>query len=1673
MLSKSILLDKMKMHFPTWMEIRKRVNTSAGGQLLVAEAESFALIQEAIDNYKKDFFIDRYENQEDEIVAFVYKYQVGIIDPTKLTLLSPVVTLTESLDDFYASTGHVYYEDGYLYLRIEDISGNKISFNYNGYVSSGIIEKMHVWNVFDEFAVFVGLERHVNEKNSELKKRILNSWKKPMNSTTTGLKNTILNELLILDPTLTVEEIKIEGQTPDNLVKYYEEFGSVIEKLAYINRDLARTKRWDIDTWIYQYKSIDYIPHAWDVAIEAYANGIGFEGDLKVELVNPNRSAVANIKLYEQSSTKIQDYFKNNSMKKNIALKLKRYSNVLNPIIVKYKITASEVLDITDSGIEVVSYKTIKGEEERYVVDIAESVGNVQIDDKSLLPNNKNYKLVFEPTSEFYAMQVQECNVESYDSNGNKTKTQSLLTETQGFVLKNGSLISANMASYAEKVSDYIKTTNAIDTANGIEINNISNHAVLEYDLTNLGNKQLIVAYDCKSSPIDNSIINQYGFYMDQQAQWNSDYTGNTPHFISFELLANKISFDVVGNGCTILTTINGVQTVTPVVGNISYSTPIFDMPETISIVITSPGTIQFAVSNIKYAKYEFKLSTQNYALIKFTNAYGIPDNAGKLFVDIMTYTGFSPALKYLYVGSTLKTVKYETPIISYENLGRKLVVKSNCNVKLVEVDNSGVIVSTTDNFEPYPVYIATNDNAYVKLNLEEYISVFGVKLVNGKVETTSDEDIIFIRLKAGQQISKVKIDGERQTIIKKMNLYQMIGVTKSSEVKLYASKLMSGVFVEYQNLTTQYELNYSTISGNGADRFELINTPENIECAFVATNDGSIEVTKRIDHAFSVIHLYPKASTTYIAYNESKVIKEETKAIQIVNLFSPFIPTNVLMLYTVECISVNGTVRFDTASSFNAMHSWSLGRNNLAIKVVIDKTAVEHYEVEKMNLDEETLLTSNVVELDRFYTLPSGEMIELSKYIVESTDTIIYKKATVLDTPESKPEFYHSENFIIEDDGFNKLRYSNVDKLIYIGTVPYAENLSSNIPPEDYDIMNEEGIVIWNNKVLESSAQRIYIYYTIRIPDYIVPNINDLYKMIEYDLSAYKEIESFEANNIKDGSVVNLATHPKYNRVKNTGKIVIKFNAPGFKADITNDIITFRNVSKSNTVAVKTGYYYDDGQEYFMFSDKTADTINQYNMVSLFNVNNYEGTMVFNKRSSNLIKNSVMEKKKIDDIFNLNLKEDSVISGVSTLNSITACDNYNYWTTFGTKLSLVKGLNGLGIKLNPIIENGYAYIDISKRLHKDSEISFFAQNDIEIYLGKEIKVNGISLSKTVSIVPVVKIPKGIDNIGVYRFVPEDAYKYYLIVKGSGIIDDIIIQDATKSRGNVHKKNIDFLFNEIEETILNDYTCKLFFDADGYTSEGTEVNAEGQIINSSSISWGLTLLKIFNDQKSWSRCKLDKIKLEDGIIKTLEGKIGTLETEAIYIGNVNTIKNVVFKINDVTFDNMTGFSVRIFASSTLNGEYREIFTTKNNVGYITGKYLLSYIKMIITIPEKKVINDIGFFAEYKSDHNVAPAEVPINNGSFVSKIFDSNYESGYKVKNINLDSISSQNDVVIQIRGARGDVWTEWKDVKINASGNVLNSVTFDNYRFFQFKVQLRTKRAYVKIESIDLEVVK
>lgn len=272
--------------FPRWMNIRRRPYKSSEGDLLSSIIEEYQDVRRAIEEYQKDFFLVNFFGREDEILETLYAAHIGAIEDFSEFKINDTLTVTTDIETFQQDTKTYYYQDGYLLVRPRFVKDDRpyLDYTYKGYPYSIRWIEMHVWNVYDEFAWFAGLSRFEKESNKELCTRTLAAFKNRTNVTEKGLRNAIVN---IASDILSKATITFEQPTEKNMALPDDAFGTVFERLAQENKDLARTKIWDLTYWENRFKTMSYLPHIWDAA--EYEK----TGPIFVDYVTPQEQADA------------------------------------------------------------------------------------------------------------------------------------------------------------------------------------------------------------------------------------------------------------------------------------------------------------------------------------------------------------------------------------------------------------------------------------------------------------------------------------------------------------------------------------------------------------------------------------------------------------------------------------------------------------------------------------------------------------------------------------------------------------------------------------------------------------------------------------------------------------------------------------------------------------------------------------------------------------------------------------------------------------------------------------------------------------------------------------------------------------------------------------------------------------------------------------------------------------------------------------------------------------------------------------------------------------------------------------------------------------------------------------------------------------------------------------
>ena len=144
-------------------------------------------------------------------------------------------------------------EDNSLYFEREYKKEN-IKINYEGstFIPNTKLTYHKIWNAFDEFGLLVGLDRLPRETNANFKKRILDVFKNPGNSTRQGLINSISRELglekdeidinFLNDPKYKEELFRVDNSPTREMLDII----SVIDRHFNIYWD---DTKWDIDYW--------------------------------------------------------------------------------------------------------------------------------------------------------------------------------------------------------------------------------------------------------------------------------------------------------------------------------------------------------------------------------------------------------------------------------------------------------------------------------------------------------------------------------------------------------------------------------------------------------------------------------------------------------------------------------------------------------------------------------------------------------------------------------------------------------------------------------------------------------------------------------------------------------------------------------------------------------------------------------------------------------------------------------------------------------------------------------------------------------------------------------------------------------------------------------------------------------------------------------------------------------------------------------------------------------------------------------------------------------------------------------------------------------------------------------------------------------------------------------
>lgn len=1676
--SRATFLEAIK-HFPSWMDIRKRPFKSVGGQFLQSIIEEQNSIQQAIIDYKKDFFILYYIGREHTIIDYLYAAHVGDVGDI-FTLTHPNATITKNAKEFYQSTEPIaLWQEGYLLFRMGLLSTNDLNVRYSidGFEYSAIAEKFHVWNVLDEFAMFSGIERYEDETNVELLKRTLLAFKNPTNSTESGLKNAIINSVSNYT-VLAAEDIKIETPNEKNLALSDSEFETIYERLAQFNTDVFRTKKWDVDTWEHNFKSLDFLPHLWDAEIDVCQNGVGQGDALQAILTSELKeqgSTSAQITGYQKSQIQIDEYIRTQRIETDLDLTLKKYDNVLKAKDVEYKITASEAKEIAVDDIFLDCYKQSIGESEHYIADLVTAVRGATVIPRGVLDPNSKYRLKFYPKNQnpYSSMIIDKANLVKPEN-----KTESLLVEDIVYKKVNGVFQNTDVTLHATSTRQFKTFTDIVDVSNGVTLGSTATTGSFAVDITGMGGKLLKVGHSCR--PVDitknSEFIKAKGFTLNSEDELVASGTDSTSN-ITIELDCNHISWELETaanpsqqGSCTVLMSVNDKidLTLSGLWSSGRKAEKTFSKMSHVKIVIQKAGMNPTTIKNIMASRYTVTYKTEKGGeIIETPLSLMLPtipaDESNLLIVKIESYSAFAPVVNYIHVGASLGNAVYTTKDIVTGDGSYSLDISSNCTVRLYKV--SGVTETlVVDGLVTKPIYRNdTTSAAYLLIDTSGFLTI--TKSTPTIERTTEAGSVVdFIILQPGQELDKIIIEGSALVLLESTSLKKLI-CPDVGDYSVFVSKALKGFILQNTNSLEESLVYLSRNNLNSfADTFKIKGLQFGITGSFIADKNNKVEtIGASFDHNFEELYLFPTESKEYIAYNKLRALKGLYQGISIVNTFMPLLPSNSSLVYTIDGIvgsNITATALFEkTKDTLLTFENWSLGPKTIKIEVDMKQGNSDSYELELKKMNKKFIVSNNI-NLDAEYEV-EGQIIELARYIIVPPDNmkIAY---------EIKD---YGEKVIIEEDGFNKLYYSNigfVSKIIVEGVV---------VPTSNYELMNEEGIIIWKNDNYDGKSGEVYYQY--KSPKYLAyTSLEHLYALIGYSLKAYRAIntEPITLKNLIDGSVVVVDFGLPAGQYPD--KIVIGGLSPNFQAKVENgNVLKITKINIDNVVAVKAGFFYIDGVEYYQFNDKHIEVIDRMSNIDLHNVRRLDNSLLFIQESTNFLLDSLMHARRTGELCIVDFVNNQHIKGLSRIDALTACESYNSWIDFNMDISFKTGVNGRGLAFTADSDNSYAIMDISRFIKPNTVVSLAASGPITIRIAKEVKHRNSSYDKALFAEPYATMKQS-DTYQYYVF--EDGYdqdyKYFLLLTGTGVIDDIVIKDCVPEEAHkaIHIKNIDSINLSVEERPKVNYLHKLLFDANGNQLDNLELDRGGKLQTGANVDWGLT--KIYDARSDWKKCILTDAKVSKDMILT-DGDIGIVETPVIVLKNKEAIKSVIVKVNDIMIDDFTDFKITILTSNSPTGTFYAANTMEetNTLQAFRNKLSL-FVKVMVEMPEGRVINNLEVFAEY------AETEMPLHiktnrSGNMTTKVFDTGYAATFKVKGLDAKELNLPGKIRVQARACREDaehaVWTGWKDVKLDSSLQATGNATiFENYRLFQFKIYLDDEFAKVTIDNFKLEVI-
>ena len=1699
--------------FPRWTNMRRRPQESNAGRILRSIVEEIATIEDAILAYKRDFFLKNYIDRPDEIIDYVYSAQVGdISDISLLKILDPEAYVTDDEAVFYEDEKAAYYQDTYLILH-ETNKDNLLKYSYNESLPYQIeITPLSVWNIFDEFAWWCGLERFEGERNASLMQRCFYQFRRKPNSTKEGIRNVILNTAYAGQDILPEEERETFRELEADEVKFLDvnettmallndDGDSLYEEVSQFNRDIARTRQWDIDYWDNGFRELKYLPHVWDAEVDIYQNGVGYHDALQVATVrevDQDNTTDVIINGYVQSLEEVEAYIRDYNVRQNISLSLERYSDVLEPLRVDYKVTAEDLVPVGDlHDIKFSFYKKYPAVAEYYIEDFVKKPSDgVMARRSNTLLANTGYRVIFTGQESTGQMRIDYCRTVT---EGQEPVSVLVTKPSQDFIFDGDAIINNAVKLHATRVIDLIDANNLIDSTEengGIKLNKPLLNASFKIPLHDWASP---VGQPLKISINENTgwnnIANHPLIKMDRFT-----YDKNNRRYISAanDVLTDKLVIDLDENRCRqikfrissvnnspdakvniVVTTTDGKvlrsRKQTYVKNGIDFSFENPDTDQPIKIEITRFTTPPIIVSDIMLQSYDIQLDVVHNGAVVERIPYSVHEPMqispsvpeGSVLECTIRNNGNpeSPVINYIHIGPdlSLKTYELDIPAADHE---RVLELSANCNAALFRINANGTM-SRIGNFDPHYTYSDNgNGNAYLILDLSNFDTIaYTEPAVQRRV--FDGENAYYLPLSNGQSIQKIRISGKGSKLDRIKSLSDIIQL-KNNE-KLYYAHSFHGFIKKTPEGLEEFSIPRSDIAYGDCVKISYLNTNTVKGRFFISKEAGLFRDTNEYEGIYESVCLFEDSAKQYIIHTHENFYRNITDYIPIPTGFNPSPGTNANLIYRVELPYRQDGVEIYFHKDETGSRDWTISGSSETITVEIadyknlDKTNLFHSSVSGL-AQNRTL--SNIVSLDEMVK-QSGQNLDLGCYIITPPDDM---EVVYVETSYSQDQYEDGFPLYVKEDGFNKLYYSNIISIsrIVIDGVTYTNTTATKI--EDIlTLRQKEGIICWKTGTdLTGKFIQQVDYKYMKPVSLRYKKLSDMYKKSGYKMKAVDIIGSYTVEDVEEGSTIDI----DYSQFQVDGEqmepalIVARCTNPCYYAFVSDGAIHISKIGEDTTPVVHNGYYYMDGKEYWFFSNRYSREADKFDGVKLENSSVIENNLYMYQRAENHLLNSRMDRNKLDYHCIVNFHEPSVPTNTDPGGVIGACESYSAWEGYHTYRALTTYKNGYAIKFT-IPDHGYSILDITQFIADFKTVSCLFTGDLTFQLGKEIYIMGQPARKTVYCEPVADFT--VYNDVAYCIAEDIApleYRYYLIVRGNGTLDEILFHDFTDPEeiADRHIKAIDRLgFRVTEKNKAAEQIVTVPYSADFIKYNQLETDRDNMMRVGTTVDWNITRMQEFD----LSTCKKTQFLLRGGrLIAQADG--ARLETNPVEISYRNSIHRMALKVNRLIDDIWKNVSIYVYSCGTENGTYQElIHVTQKNVVEFNIKEKDRFLKFVIVAREYAMIDDIELFAIYRESGQESLGIFYQTEGSAVTKVFNIGAAANYRLSSVICTEGYDRYDSIF-IRGARqtdtGElVWTEWKDTADHPE--------FYDYELFQFKITMIGQDARLQIQAFEFEV--